>query len=81
MKLNGKEMNNKNIIIGILATVVGGLLILTLTLVFNRSGEALSQSREAYNLAVANRQNIAVIMSRLEGIETRLEEIKGLIKK
>lgn len=80
MQVNSKYVNGKNIIIGILSAMVGGLLIVSLNLTFNRSQQAYDTAAQAQQTAVSNRERIAVIEQRLSTIERGISEIKDMLK-
>jgi len=81
MKMNGREVNGYKVISGILATVLAGMVIFSLTVFFDKSDQALTTSLQAKEIAVRNRQDIAVIYEKLSSIESKVDEIRDIIRR
>jgi len=81
MRMNGREVNGYKVISGILATVLAGMVIFSLTVFFDKSDQALTTSLQAKEIAVRNRQDIAVIYEKLSSIESKVDEIREIIRR
>ena len=76
MRLNGKEVNGYKVLTGALATILAGVVVFALTLMFDKSDQALTTSLQAKEIAINNRQDIAVIYEKLVTIEKKIDEMK-----
>jgi len=76
VRLNGKEVNGYKVLTGVLATILAGVIVFALTLMFDKSDQALTTSLQAKEIAINNRQDIAVIYEKLVTIEKKIDEMK-----
>jgi len=76
MKLNG---NSKSVTIWVMVLVVSILLSSLITSWSGISGQAVEKAEEANELAIQNRQDIAVLKEQLGNIDRKLTEIKELL--
>jgi len=77
MKLNG---NGRSVIIWIMVLIVSILLTSLVTSWSGVSGQAVKKAEEANELAIQNRQDVAVLKEQLGNIDRKLTEIKELLK-
>jgi len=76
-----KRLNGYKVWVGILATALSGLLVVTFSLIFDRSGKAYDLAMSAQRATVQNRQDIAVIKEKLSAIDAKLDERTSSIEK
>ena len=78
MKLNG---NGRSVIIWIMVLIVSILLSSLVTSWSGVSGQAVKKAEQANDLAIYNRQDIAVLKEQLGNIDRKLTEIKELVSR
>ena len=78
MKLNS---NGRSIAIWVMVLVISILLSSLITSWSGVSGQAIKKAEEANELAIQNRQDIAVLKEQLGNIDKKLTEIKELVSK
>ena len=81
LKINGKDVNGKNISMWVMSLVVAAAIGMLLTSWSGISGRALQVSEEARKVSIQNRQDIAVLNERLLNIEKKLDRIYDAVSK
>ena len=69
-----RKVNGYKVLAGILATILAGLLVVTFTLIFDKSGRAYDLALHASQTSAQNRQDVAVIKEQLSAISEKLDE-------